>query len=122
MIPRFEVKELYPFSPYKVGDIITTGVNSTLYRMFKQFPNVFSEKEWWERMEESEMPRYVKYASDGVAKKVTQWDMETSSPWFMYIEGDGRPYCPGGSSLENTHWLPATEAEYQFQLSKEEKK
>jgi hypothetical protein len=63
MRPRFKVKELYPFSQFKIGQIITTGENSHLYRMLEQFPNVFARLQWWEERKPEEMPEYVKGVS-----------------------------------------------------------
>lgn len=127
MKPRYKVVADYPGMPFLSDQIIEReGTNGTddYYHPFNnkniclnRYPNLFKKLEWWEERKQEEMPEYVKFAADGMVKRITHWDMETSSPWFMYLEGDNRPYSPGGLSLENTHWLPATEEEYNNYIS-----
>lgn len=125
MIPRWRVKSLWPACETmgfkKLGDIITDDGKSRCVNQegmpvipihWELFPALFEKVEWWEDRKPEEMPQYVKYAGDSSVRKVECFDLKTTSAWFMYLEDDISPYCPGGTALENTHWMPATEAEY----------
>jgi hypothetical protein len=131
--PRYRVIALWPYCDEAIGTIYSprpveqrlwvvmgeasgfihpSDKNRCTSAHYERFPHLFKKLEWWEDRKPEEMPQYVKYAENGMVAKVDRFDMETTSAWFMYLEGGIHPYCPGGSALENTHWLPATESEY----------
>jgi hypothetical protein len=87
---------------------------------YDHYPHLFKKLEWWEERKPEEMPGYVKYAGTGEIRKVDYFDLEATSSWFMFLDGNNHPYCPSGSVLENDHWLAATEQEYtEYQKLKE---
>jgi hypothetical protein len=117
--PRYKVIADYPGSQWKVNQVIekTKYMNGRWYVKGSlhdpdDYPAIFSRLEWWQERKLEDMPEYVRYAENGMVAKVDHFDLETTSAWFMYLEGGIHPYCPGGSALENTHWLPATLADY----------
>lgn len=124
MRPRVIVENLWPGCPFEVGDILindgdyywVVGDVGWYSKVDKNevepFPYLMRPLPWWEEREPGEMPEYVRYAENGMIAKVDHFDLETTSAWFMYLEGGIHPYAPGGSALENTHWLPATEQDY----------
>jgi len=84
LTPRLLVTGPYPFSPYKVGEVVTPDDLGRIiiakieiakkyggyscHTHFEQwetakdtFPNLFRLCEWWEFRKESELPEYVKY-------------------------------------------------------------
>ncbi len=122
---RYKVVIRYPHYPFD-GDVLivddngeliheTEGYCQSIYKiMEKDIKNCgcFREMQWHEERGEEDMPSYVKSVENGQIYKVDRFDMQTSSPWFMYLEGDARPHSPSGSALANTHFLPATEMDY----------
>ena len=83
---RFMVIADYPYSPYRINDIITMPENSgsfhlttTSYRdefgecvyqnnyssldNILKYPHLFRELSWWEGLRENEMPEYISYVS-----------------------------------------------------------
>ncbi len=140
MKPRYKVVADYPQSNYKVGTIIEfqdekqswfTGTLDWVskpysnggytaivcIKQFEPYPHIFKPLEWWEERSESEVPLFVKNVGNGRVAKV-RFDLQETSSWFMYLDGEVHPYAPGGSALVDTHWLPATEEEYkQYKLS-----
>lgn len=128
LAPRYMLIESYPANYYfKVGDILTQSdqipmgtfgkfINETTGWAWVHHPEKYKANlkrlEWWEERQPEEMPEYVKHAGSGRVAKVSRFDLKTTSAWFMYLDGELQPYAPGGSALENTHWLPATLEEY----------
>lgn len=117
--PRYRVIADYPGSAFQIDQIIVPELVNERHEFpsgvilkLTAFPHLFRKLEWWEDRKPEEMPEYVEYAENGMVAKVHHFDLETTSPWFMYLEGGVHPYCPGGSALENTHWIPATHDEY----------
>ena len=84
LTPRFEVVLDYPFSPYKVGAIITTGENSNLYRVFQRFPDIFRLMFWWEEREQGELPAFIKKIDTGMIYEV-DWLFDTATAWSVGI-------------------------------------
>ena len=131
MKPRYEVILDYPQSninPFVMGDLlIENGIHFTRQERAKsihkdeiiKYPKIFRPIQWWEKREAADMPEYVKYAKTGEVKEVSYFDFETTSSWFMYLNGEPHPYCPGGSALEGTHWLPATLSDYTLYLNQQ---
>lgn len=105
--PRFRVKIKYPFSSFKVGDIVTTGKNSYLYRIMSEFREVFAPIEWWEERKPEEMPEYVKGENENYSGvfKVTNWKLDDGLPRVFV---DKMPYTFGISQIE-----AATKEEYE---------
>lgn len=127
MRPRYKLIADYPGCSFEVGTILepndegelyskSAGYSWTVSRIMlkdvKKFKHLIRPLEWYEERTPEEMPEYVKYAENGMVAKVDHFDLETTSAWFMYLEGGVHPYCPGGSALENTNWIPATLADY----------
>jgi hypothetical protein len=124
--PRYIIENEWVDCPYPNGTILVPikhsngfgpeewepGMYAFTIEDLDKYPYLTRKLSWWEERKPEEMPEFVKYAENGMVAKVDRFDMETTSAWFMYLEGGIHPYCPGGSALENTHWLPATESEY----------
>lgn len=68
MAVRYKVIADYPYSPYKAGQIITPNTGSGLHILLKGFPNIFSDLEWWQEREVSEMPEYVVDSNGSIFK------------------------------------------------------
>lgn len=121
MMPRYEVIANYPNSPWRLNQVIngqTFNIAGEEKIHCADYPSIFKKLQWWEHRGESEMPQYVKYAATGRVCKVDNFDLETTSSWFMYLENEIHPYCPGGTALDGTHWLPATETEFLSYINK----
>lgn len=93
LIKRYKVTGPYPFSPYKVGDIIspTNGqinfiaaetsqyVHFQPIKMLDEMPNLFEPLPWWKDRAPEDMPEYVKVIREecikdtGVYCKVNSW-------------------------------------------------
>lgn len=120
LTPRFRVKINYPFSVFKVGEIITTGKNSYLYRTLKEFPEIFIPIEWWEDREEKDMPEYVKVKRASLVPK-------KDIPFFAKVTDriHTLPVLTGFKLSDGTDGLyanwanlePATKEEYEKQKS-----
>jgi hypothetical protein len=95
LIPRYKVIGPYPFSPYNVGDIISTdpplktfiAAQTERYSLFmpikrmEDMPNLFRLMEWHEERKIEEMPEYVKVTREDCVKdtglycKVYKWSV-----------------------------------------------
>jgi len=78
LIPRYlcesPTDSHYPYSPFKVGDILTLNqisgngsncctINGVVYSeaALNKYPHLFRRLEWWEFRDEKDMPEYVRY-------------------------------------------------------------
>lgn len=115
--PRYKVIEDYPFSCLPIGYVVDTDMalidfqsshtEVTKMEYLEKFPAIFRRLEWWQDRKPEDMPEHVKCKDDeNIICKVEKWDLESTSPWFMFLQGDVHPYNP-------VVFLPATEAEYQ---------
>ena len=109
----------YPYSPFKIGDIITMNqiscngsncctINGVVYSdvALDKYPHLFRRLKWWEFRDEKDMPGYVKFQEK--VYKVIRY----RKPNIIRIIDDfwkteiwqeiGEPY-----------WLPATAEEYE---------
>jgi hypothetical protein len=110
--PRYRVIADYPGSQFTVGQIIQKQkymdgkwhVKGFLNEP-ENYPDIFKPLEWWEEREPEEMPQYVKSEHRKRVAKA-RFDMNDTSAWFMFLDGEVHPYAPG------TEWLPATETDY----------
>lgn len=128
MIERYKVKNPYPHSPYKVGDIIKPNngrfvLTQTEHRdewgetvrtehlhkieVAKQYENLFEPLPWWKERNDDEMPLYVKHKHGWIDKHI---GVNHSGDCFTFI---GRN--------ETIDWKfdwfqPATEADYNAYL------
>jgi hypothetical protein len=73
-LTRYKVIADYPFSPYKIGDIICPGENHVNFiaaqtesyclvapiTYLDKMTAIYRRVEWWEGLEPEEMPQYVK--------------------------------------------------------------
>lgn len=89
--PRIKVIEYYPFSPYRVndvidldeeerfkmietkGEIIFGGLNDA-----RQSPALFKILEWWEDRHFSELPKYLDYNNGETILMVTNWEISST--------------------------------------------
>jgi hypothetical protein len=85
--PRYKVIADYPYSPYKIGDVVSfeknrnasicqpphynefSGMNEVIDHMttaheFDSFPALFKKLEWWEDRKPKEIPQYLKIDED----------------------------------------------------------
>jgi hypothetical protein len=118
LAPRFKVKINYPFSVFKVGDIITTSTNSFLYRTLIKFPEIFSKLEWWEERSYSELHKYIAWYDPS--------DKTELLPKYFEVLAWGT--SPNTANILRCHTKeayffiadckPATEAEYNNQKQK----
>ena len=117
MRPRYEVIAPYPFSPYKVGDIIEkiAKLNWQVKQRpvsclseddpYAQYPHLFREMEWWEGVAESEMPKYLKNKFSSQVLEVDRYHFNESKQAFVYFKNREFVEYLG-------EYSPATEAEY----------
>lgn len=132
--PRRKVIAGYPGSEFEIGDILvkdaglyyletSEGLLHLSYppHMIEPFPHLFREMQWHKERKPEEMPEYVIHVGSGEVAKVDRFDLETTSEWFMYLNGGAFPFCPGGSALENDHFLPATKTEYDQYIKTKQK-
>ncbi len=71
LLPRVEVINYYPYSRYKVGDVLNYYTSLRIYcdseenRMPESEANksssIFKQLAWHERRDEKDMPKYLKY-------------------------------------------------------------
>lgn len=93
--PRYKVTGPYPFSPYKVGEIIATdpplktfiAAQTERYNLFmpikrmEDMPNLFQRLEWWQERKLEDMPEFVKVTREDCVKdtglycKVYKWSV-----------------------------------------------
>lgn len=119
--PRLLVTAPYPFSPYRVGEVVTPSVGIIklvdfngepdfvqIRHALATFPNLFRLCEWWEFRKESEMPEYVRIVVEhqklpsGCVREVSSWVKSK-----LGLRGDSFPCY-----LIPEWCLPATETEY----------
>lgn len=116
--PRVIVQTLYPFSKYRVGQILelhtmpnrTTKAyydrSDTYYPMDEEWVNrctvIFKPLQWWEHRKESEMPEYLK-------------DAEIENLFYKvvgYFQNGAMFENESGVECHSEHFVPATETGY----------
>lgn len=127
--PRYRVIADYPFSPYKVGQLVSQSGKTSVYPSFlltvvfyenddgkkiatpnwslieyiEKYPHLFKKLEWWEERKESELSRYVRYIVDG-----NIYDLGG-------LPKEGNLYLIGDYSFGIRNCTPATKEEYEKQ-------
>lgn len=106
LIPRYKVTGPYPFSPYKVGEIITPNNGSinfiaaqteTYYHFLPisriaEMENLFEPLLWWKDRKVEDMPQFVKVIPEDISErtglicKVHRWSPIENK--FASAEGD----------------------------------
>lgn len=68
LAPRYQVIADYPYSPYKIGEVLVDQMFRTgvlrLGLLRDSFPNIFNRLEWWEQRLLGEMPKYLMYMGE----------------------------------------------------------
>lgn len=126
--PRLLVLGNYPFSPYKVGDVIKVDedeqvllcdvpvyspeienliVYKPLDKIKSDFLNLFRLLEWWEYRKREEMPKFVKHKINPSQVRLV----------LKYIDGFGATMISEANMTYN-NLLPATETEYNEYVEK----
>lgn len=113
LTPRWKVIADFPFSPFKINDIVFDGVFGQLristsgYFKIADYPAIFKKLEWWEEREEKDLPKYVK-SENNVVKVVEYIELFNE---FIYV----RFKFKGVNEIfgKSIHCLmPATKEEY----------
>jgi hypothetical protein len=122
---RYKVIADYPFSPYKVGEIISIHdeiknlpvaetshyVHFQPVSIFAEMLHLFKPLAWWEERQEHEIPSFLKdTAPDGEMFKVMSVE---GAKVLVYNEVKPRRW----TLLK--YFLPGTEAEYNAYLNKQ---
>lgn len=116
MITRYKVIADYPFSNFKIGEVIELvppkGMNTPVAVISKRvwfgkdfdYPYLFRKLEWWEERKLSDIPKYLLIRDEKRVIRVSKMRKEF---------GDGDIYVtfPGGHA-SIVHFLPSTEAQY----------
>lgn len=108
--PRYKVIADYPNSIYKIGEIVQQfGQDFFNTAFFEKYPLIFRKLEWWEEIEEKDMPEYVKWNYDnipeyGSVEKV----MGAELTWTMGIKVNSQV-----NHVKAEYFLPATKEEYE---------
>lgn len=132
--PRYKVVGPYPWSPYKIGDIITMPPDGRSFHLttteytdefgdrtklehwhapeeILKYENLFQPLPWWSDREPEDMPEFVKtnpdYAKPGLTFKVKAAE--------KFVDGIGL-LCEDGYSdkyVSARYFIPATLTEYE---------
>lgn len=109
MQKRFIVIADYPDSLFQIGEIINSNyIVTTKFGTFAytdDYPHLFSELQWWEHREESEMPEYAKVHSTEI-HKVRKWTIFKTHAIANTLDGTIQYDFNASEST------PATEDEY----------
>jgi len=130
LVKRYKVIGPYPFSPYKVGDIISpkngdvnfiAAKTETYYHFLPiskicEMENLFEPLPWWKERRVEEMPEYLKCLSPNY--KWIKGDIVKVDKWIESFGSTLRFYSPDTDKI--THhpfsFIPATEADYNAYL------
>ena len=133
--PRYRVLALYPFSPYKVGEIIDPyegrfpvlnipGHDLLGRIVFTQhglpiteadkYPHLFQRCHWSEGRTKEEFPEYLRYDESGIADKVLSVKCNDAG-FVVEIETEAEP---GYYYRADIYDRPATKEEYEQYKSK----
>lgn len=129
---RYKVIANYPCAMYEVGSIIITYESAMAYitqiddysdkLCLNDYPAIFRKMEWWEEVEEKDLPQYLKVNTEksslfnGHIHKVRHYGKYEyakaeinvgASEIFARIEGKEDIY-----RFNLSHFIPATEQEY----------
>jgi len=106
LLPRFEVIADYPNSNWSIGEIITDAGEFSTKHIYRKYPHLFRELDYWEKRTEEEMPKYVKSEQWGRVFKVLSHFAGLHKEQCKVYDGkiDRR--------MRYENLLPATEAEY----------
>lgn len=142
MIPRFEVIDDYPNSPFDIGEIIDnwhnyptdtnpliyvvnkkTSVTETFFlETFKKYPRIFQPLMWYEKREINELPKYLMNVLDKdryvieVVKYEPYYVNDCKIPhWSFYAYIDDIRYDP------LIYFNPATAEEYNVYILENKK-
>lgn len=110
--PRYKVIADFPWSIYKIGDIINSDILAigARYRNgLNNFPAIFKKLEWYEDREYKELPQFIRHSptpDDIHFFKVENW---YSNPNTSQIAG---VYVENGHRLFIIDCQPATEKDF----------
>lgn len=134
--PRYRVIADYPFSPYKVGDIIEPyegqfpvlnipghdllgRIKTTQYGLpiteAEKYPNLLQRCHWSEGRTKEEFPEYLRYDDTSVADKVLSVKCNDAG-FVVEIETEGEP---GLFYRPDIYDRPATREEYEAYKSRQ---
>lgn len=115
--PRYEVIADYPSNTLPIGTIMECPnydndfTKGYWIQSQKTYPHLFKRLNWWEKREESEMPKYLKHSFGGNTEyyEVVKWDMKIMCG-FTNIKN--RECCSILTWHPDFTYQPATEEEY----------
>lgn len=116
MRPRYIVENLWPDSPYQVGEILVPDfedrdkwvvegyglISPVLNDNPNKWPHIFRKLSWWQERKEEELPNYLRHRN-GTIYKVFKYHMEFGC--VDLSEDDEFP-------TSFAYLTPATESEY----------
>lgn len=112
---RFKVMDIYPYSEFKVGDVIAPKSNLKIEH-YKAFPRIFRELKWYEDLVSSKMPDYVKSKNDGMVLKVVDKILKDSIQRKKIVTLEDHTGSQCDMFVEN--YAPAIEYEYSLYVKK----
>lgn len=92
--PRYKVIADYPFSDFKVGDILNQDkkrewlweYNHSEISKPHAYPHIFKELQWWEERKENDMPEYLEVTPNEprYIGKVFAWRFHNSHAYCRF--------------------------------------
>lgn len=109
--PRWKVIANFPYTYYKVGEIIGDTFRLTCEDYIKhncsEYPAIFQKLEWYEEKQLEQLPLYIRKTSTGDIYKVIDW-FKPSTFVCISLNEDGNRY------YQLARWFePATKQEYE---------
>ncbi len=113
MKPRYKVIADYPKSCFTIDEVVHgESIFGIEVKNYSEFPAIFRKLEWWEERNIEDMPKYVKYVSDGKVYEAIKYLDRNSlvllmdDYWKIEIRNElGEPF-----------WMPATSHDYENYL------